>query len=64
MVGRWSEEWASVKGVPQGLLKHGGRRNKGRKGLNDGITVMERGRHALSGVQKQQRGKGSGGGER
>lgn len=23
MVERWSEEWASVKGVPQGLLKDG-----------------------------------------
>lgn len=43
MVERWSEEWASVKGVPQGLLEDGGRKNEGRKGLNDGRTVMGRG---------------------
>lgn len=33
----------SDKGIQQGLLEDRDRRNKGRKGLNERITVMERG---------------------
>lgn len=54
-----------LKASSKGLLEDGDRGNKKRKGLNEGITGMERGRRTRNlGVKKQQRGKGGDGGER